>query len=204
MKRYIKAAVVDSNNADMDARYATRSDVLSELAKSPNKWTRMRVAKNPNTPADILYVLADDEDEWVRREVVLNPNADLETLRKLTDDSASYVIHALLINDRLPWSERAPLLQKGYRYYLMLNVYFVNDVYVSTDAIKTELNAAGYGCTTCYMDSDAEWNDGDMFVRAYCEKIFSTNDARKALDIIRSAITEAGGSVTNDEYVIDG
>lgn len=68
------------------ARSSPHETILRGLARDRQGSVRIRVAKNPSTPADVLDLLADDRSGFVRTEVALNPAAPDRALRRLVDD----------------------------------------------------------------------------------------------------------------------
>ena len=49
-------------------------DIVKKLAQDEDKYVRMAVAVNPNTPPDTCKILAQDENSSVRMAVTKNPN----------------------------------------------------------------------------------------------------------------------------------
>ena len=58
-------------------------EVLVALAKDKDKYVRLGVAENPNTPPEALIALAKDKYKYVRLNVAENPNTRPEALQKI-------------------------------------------------------------------------------------------------------------------------
>ena len=102
MKRYIKSAIANLGNEDLDSRIA--------------------IAKDPNTPLDVLEMLSNDRSYKVRLRVIKNPNATPELLARMAEQvlplcggwgKTSYQIDlcaALVGNQNTPMDWRLKLL----------------------------------------------------------------------------------------------
>ena len=66
-----------------------------------NKWFRIYVAENSNTPNKILEKLAVDEDKLVRKSLANNPNISSKILEQLANDEDSQVRVSVAKNSNL-------------------------------------------------------------------------------------------------------
>ena len=105
MKRYIKSAICNFNDVDIESlsEYASSSDIspeeLTELAVHPHSGIRRDVAQNPNTPLKILRKLSFDESSDVRAALLRNPNVTDTIVKRLAFRSGMYFARKQLADD---------------------------------------------------------------------------------------------------------
>ena len=126
MKRYIKSAVINPMNEDLASRKEiakgiASEDTLYQLAEDANQYTRVNIAKNPNTPPDLLTKLATDRSNKVKIAVAGNPNTPSDVLCSIVPNYGDIVddtryLDALLKNSNTPLKYRKQLVDAAYNY----------------------------------------------------------------------------------------
>lgn len=130
MKLYVKSAIGNLLDEDLDSRKTTARENLSDdalelMSKDTNQYVRVGVAENPNTSPELLTKLANDRSNKVRIAVAGNPNTPPEVLRKIRETNgygnfnrkhpidARFVV-ALLKNNNTPIDYRKKLIDLAY------------------------------------------------------------------------------------------
>ena len=80
----------------------TPAEVLVEFSMDKDHLVRCWIAKHPNTPAEILINLSTDERASVRREVAWNPNTPPEALINLSMDEDYCVCYRVARHPNTP------------------------------------------------------------------------------------------------------
>jgi hypothetical protein len=102
MKRYIKSAVLNIIDSDIDtqlevARTSEDPEVLADLVNSRFTDVQLEVAKNPNISLDVLDALS-RKGVRVREAVAKNPNISENIMWRLLKDKGGYVSYTMIRN----------------------------------------------------------------------------------------------------------
>lgn len=130
MKRYIKSAVADVSDEDMDSRKeiakSTTANVamLEKLSRDSDRRIREQIAKNPNTPIDVLEQLSTDKSYLVRMQIARNPNTPASLLSQMVKNEKTFyegkkyrnleVFWELLKNENTPLEDRITIAKDEY------------------------------------------------------------------------------------------
>lgn len=87
---------------------ATAPNILECLANHTDSYTRVRLAKNHNTPTETLLKLANEQPSYIARYVAMNPSTTIDLLEILSKREDKELVHLVAQNPNTP----LPVLQE--------------------------------------------------------------------------------------------